>query len=66
MPQQPRVSGQGECPPNSIIKGDCISVMDSLPEAIADLVFADPPYNLQLEGELRRPDNSLVDGVDDR
>src|SRR5256885_1510813 len=39
--------------------------MNALPEAIADLVFADPPYNLQLEGELRRPDNSLVDAVDD-
>src|SRR5947209_12237532 len=39
--------------------------MNALPPACADLVFADPPYNLQLEGELRRPDNSKVDAVDD-
>src|SRR5438045_996748 len=39
--------------------------MNALPEACADLVFADPPYNLQLEGELRRPDNSKVDAVND-
>ncbi len=50
---------------NRIIQGDCIAAMKALPAAIADLVFADPPYNLQLEGELRRPDNSLVDAVDD-
>src|SRR5438132_1190313 len=65
MPQQPRIPGQGDFRPNSIINGDCVRVMDSFPAAIADLVFADPPYNLQLEGELRRPDNSLVDAVDD-
>ena len=45
--------------------GDCISVMNALPARCADLIFADPPYNLQLEGELRRPDNSKVDAVDD-
>jgi modification methylase len=39
--------------------------MESLPEASVDLVFADPPYNLQLRGELHRPDNSRVDAVDD-
>src|SRR5213082_1342172 len=50
---------------NVIIHGDCVAEMNALPEAIADLIFADPPYNLQLEGELRRPDNSLVDAVDD-
>ncbi|AMW35447.1 site-specific DNA-methyltransferase [Haematospirillum jordaniae] len=44
--------------------GDCIAVMNSLPEKSVDLVFADPPYNLQLGGELTRPDNSRVDGVD--
>ena len=48
-----------------IIHGDCISAMNTLPEGSVDLVFADPPYNLQLEGELRRPNNSKVDGVDD-
>jgi modification methylase len=48
-----------------IIEGDCVAAMDALPEGTADLVFADPPYNLRLENELRRPDNSKVDAVDD-
>ena len=39
--------------------------MNALPEASIDLIFADPPYNLQLRGDLHRPDNSQVDGVDD-
>jgi len=51
-------------PLNTIIDGDCIAVMQSLPEASVDLIFADPPYNLQLRGDLHRPDNSLVDAVD--
>ena len=45
--------------------GDCVAAMARLPEASVDLVFADPPYNLQLSGELMRPDNSKVDGVED-
>jgi modification methylase len=48
-----------------IIEGDCVAAMNALPAGVADLVFADPPYNLQLEGELRRPNNSIVDAVDD-
>jgi len=48
---------------NVIIEGDCVREMNRLPEDSVDLVFADPPYNLQLGGELHRPDNSLVDGV---
>jgi modification methylase len=52
-------------PLNQILAGDCIEVMASLPEASIDLIFADPPYNLQLKGELHRPDNSRVDAVDD-
>jgi len=48
-----------------VIQGDCIQAMRDLPEGCADLVFADPPYNLQLKNELRRPDNSKVDAVDD-
>ncbi len=48
-----------------IYKGDCIDVMRSLPAGSVDLIFADPPYNLMLGGELLRPDNSRVDGVDD-
>lgn len=52
-------------PLNTILKGDCIELMRSLPEASVDLIFADPPYNLQLRGDLHRPDNSRVDAVDD-
>ncbi|MEX0644345.1 MAG: site-specific DNA-methyltransferase, partial [Parvularculaceae bacterium] len=50
---------------DKVIAGDCIDVMRALPAASVDLVFADPPYNLQLGGELTRPDNSRVDGVED-
>lgn len=50
---------------NSIIQGDCVEIMKSLPDACADVIFADPPYNLQLRGDLLRPDSSLVDAVDD-
>ena len=46
-------------------QGDCIALMEAMPEASVDMVFADPPYNLQLEGELLRPNNSKVDAVDD-
>lgn len=52
-------------PLNQILAGDCIEVMNSLPAGSVDLVFADPPYNLQLKGDLHRPDNSLVDAVND-
>ncbi|PZO65316.1 MAG: modification methylase [Paracoccus denitrificans] len=52
-------------PRNTILAGDCIEVMAGLPDASIDLIFADPPYNLQLRGELHRPDNSRVDAVDD-
>jgi modification methylase len=48
-----------------ILKGDCVSEMEKLPPACVDLVFADPPYNLQLSGELHRPNQSRVDGVDE-
>jgi len=48
-----------------IYGGDCVEVMNGLPENSVDLIFADPPYNLQLGGELHRPDNSRVDGVED-
>ena len=46
-----------------IIIGDCLAELAKLPDASVDLVFADPPYNLQLAGELLRPNNSVVDGV---
>ncbi|HTI66385.1 MAG TPA: site-specific DNA-methyltransferase [Caulobacteraceae bacterium] len=49
----------------TIIQGDCLEALARLPEKSVDLVFADPPYNLQLGGDLLRPDNSKVDAVDD-
>jgi modification methylase len=49
-----------------VIEGDCIENMRALPEGFADLIFADPPYNLQLQGDLHRPDQSKVDAVDDK
>ncbi|KAJ57444.1 modification methylase [Actibacterium mucosum KCTC 23349] len=52
-------------PLNQILDGDCVEVMNALPENSVDLIFADPPYNLQLKGDLHRPDNSKVDAVDD-
>jgi len=52
-------------PLDELLVGDCISVMKALPASSVDLIFADPPYNLQLRGDLRRPNNSLVDGVDE-
>ncbi|WP_292084406.1 MULTISPECIES: site-specific DNA-methyltransferase [unclassified Brevundimonas] len=48
-----------------ILRGDCIEVLKGLPDKSVDMVFADPPYNLQLGGDLLRPDNSKVDAVDD-
>ncbi len=53
----------GVAPLDQILIGDCIASMNSLPEASVDLIFADPPYNLQLGGDLHRPDNSQVDAV---
>ena len=52
-------------PLDSVIVGDCVEAMNALPEASVDLIFADPPYNLQLKQELWRPDQSRVDAVDD-
>jgi modification methylase len=48
-----------------ILSGDCVEVLGKLPEASIDLVFADPPYNLQLRHELWRPNQTKVDAVDD-
>ena len=52
-------------PLDSIIQGDCIAAMRALPAKSVDLIFADPPYNLQLGGDLHRPDGSHVDAVTD-
>jgi modification methylase len=54
-----------QLPLSQILSGDCIEAMRSLPSASVDLVFADPPYNLQLGGDLNRPDGSHVDAVTD-
>ncbi|MEP3668273.1 MAG: modification methylase, partial [Roseibium sp.] len=50
---------------NTILKGDCVAALEKLPSRSVDLVFADPPYNLQLGGDLHRPDQSKVDACDD-
>ena len=60
----PRVSLESS-PTARILVGDCVAEMAKLPAASVDLVFADPPYNLQLQGDLKRPDDSRVDAVDD-
>lgn len=52
-------------PLNSILHGDCIEVLKSLPENSVDLIFADPPYNLQLRNDLYRPNMTKVDAVND-
>ena len=52
-------------PLDQILVGDCIAHMRSLPAVSVDLIFADPPYNLQLGGDLSRPDGSHVDAVTD-
>jgi modification methylase len=50
---------------DQVLEGDCVEAMRALPAGCIDMVFADPPYNLQLGGDLNRPDNSKVDAVDD-
>jgi modification methylase len=62
-PRAPRVSLDSAAP--TIVVGDCVAAMAKMPAASVDLVFADPPYNLQLQGDLKRPDDSRVDAVDD-
>lgn len=53
-----------DLPLNKILMGDCVKIMQGLPEKSVDLIFADPPYNLQLQGDLHRPNNSKVDACD--
>ena len=59
----PRSFQAADC--GRILVGDCIAELARLPAGCADVVFADPPYNLQLKGDLKRPDDSQVDAVDD-
>ena len=54
-----------ELPTDQVLQGDCVEVLNGLPEGCVDLIFADPPYNLQLSQELWRPNMTRVDGVDD-
>ncbi|MCB2072897.1 MAG: site-specific DNA-methyltransferase [Novosphingobium sp.] len=58
-----RVENGATLPLRQILPGDCVEAMKSLPSASVDMVFADPPYNLQLGGDLNRPDGSHVDAV---
>src|SRR5438477_6294764 len=60
----PRVASKSHAS-EGVITGDCIAGMAKLAASSVDLVFADPPYNLQLQGDLKRPDDSRVDAVDD-
>jgi modification methylase len=59
------VENVADLPLDQILLGDAGQTLRMLPDATVQCIFADPPYNLQLRGELRRPDDSLVDGVDD-
>jgi len=65
MAKSANAEGSRSLPIDTILVGDCIDHMNSLPAGSVDLVFADPPYNLQLEQGLTRPDQSKVDAVDD-
>ncbi len=60
-----RSAGHSHAWLDTIIKGDCVAALEALPDNSVDVIFADPPYNLQLGGMLHRPDQSLVDAVDD-
>jgi site-specific DNA-methyltransferase (adenine-specific)/modification methylase len=53
-------------PINTILEGNCIEILSSLPEKSVDSIFADPPYNLQLQNELIRPNQTVVDAVNDK
>jgi modification methylase len=63
----PRISPEDSAPLqyDRVLSGDCVSALEKLPAHCIDLVFADPPYNLQLQNDLKRPDDSRVDAVDD-
>jgi modification methylase len=62
---RPARAAKRELPLDTILEGDCVSEMARLPDRSVDMIFADPPYNLQLGGELFRPEGSRVDAVDD-
>ncbi len=60
-----KAASAADVPVGQILSGDCVEAMRSLPDNSVDCVFADPPYNLQLGGDLNRPDGSQVDAVTD-
>ena len=64
-PRAPKAAplSKADLPLGQILPGDCVEAMRKLPDASVDLIFADPPYNLQLGGDLNRPDGSHVDAV---
>jgi modification methylase len=62
---KPATEPRAALPLDTILQGDCIAHMRALPTASVDMIFADPPYNLQLGGDLNRPDGSHVDAVTD-
>jgi modification methylase len=65
LPVPSLFQAHGSLQTNRVLRGDCLATLPQLPTASVYLVFADPPYNLQLEGDLLRPNNTKVDGVDD-
>jgi modification methylase len=62
---RPTKAAKRDLPLDSILEGDCIAEMMRLPDKSVDMIFADPPYNLQLGGDLFRPEGSRVDAVND-
>ncbi len=65
MPTRPAKTPTPPLPVNQVLLGDCVEQMNALPPKSVDLVFADPPYNMQLGGDLWRPDSTKVDAVTD-
>jgi len=62
---RPAKAAKRELPLDSILQGDCVAEMARLPDKSVDMIFADPPYNLQLGGDLFRPEGGKVDACDD-
>jgi modification methylase len=62
---RPRLTRTKDLPLDTILEGDCIAEMARLPDKSVDMIFADPPYNLQLGGDLFRPEGGKVDACDD-
>nr|WP_310023364.1 site-specific DNA-methyltransferase [Croceicoccus sp. BE223] len=62
---KPQPDVRAQLPLGQILDGDCIAAMRTIPASSIDMIFADPPYNLQLGGDLSRPDGSAVDAVTD-